>query len=321
MRILVIGAGAVGGYFGGRLAAAGRDVTFLVRARQAEVIRKHGLRIVSPHGNLTLHPQLILAGEIAGSYDLIILCVKAYSLEASIKDFAAAVGAGTMILPLLNGMRHLDLLTRQFGEDSVIGGVCLIAAELDKDGRIVQLTDIHRLVYGERAGGNSARMNSLNQAMQGTAFEARTSENILQEMWEKWVLLASLGAVTCLMRANIGETEAVSGGAEFARAILGECSAISTACGYAPGVAFLARTQKVLTAPGSTLTSSMYRDLTKNAPVEVDQILGDLLERGRKHGVASPLLESACVNLRVYEAKRSRQSSDAPAAALQDASH
>jgi 2-dehydropantoate 2-reductase len=310
MRILVIGAGAVGGYFGGRLAEAGRDVTFLVRARQAEVIRKQGLRIVSPHGNGTLHPKLILADEIAGSYDLIILCVKAYSLEAAIHDFAPAVGPGAMILPLLNGMRHLELLARQFGEESVIGGVCLIVAEVDKDERIAQLTDVHRLVYGERTGGNSARMSALNQVMQGAAFEARTSDNILQEMWEKWVLLASLGAATCLMRANIGEIEAVPGGAEIARSVLDECSAISTACGYAPGVAFLARTQKVLTTHGSTLTSSMYRDLSKDAPVEVDQILGDLLERGRKLGLTTPLLESACVNLRIYEARRLRQGSN-----------
>lgn len=320
MRILVIGAGAVGGYFGGRLAAAGRDVTFLVRARQAEIIRKQGLRIVSPHGDATLHPKLILADEIAGAYDLIILGVKAYSLEGVIHDFAAAVGPGTMIFPLLNGMRHLELLARQFGEGSVIGGACFIVAEVDKDGRIVQLTGIHRLVYGELTGGGSARMNALNQVMQGAAFEAGISDNILQDMWEKWVMLASLGAATCLMRANIGEIEAVSGGAELARAILDECSAISTACGYSPGAAFLARTQKMLVAPGSTLTSSMYRDLSKNAPVEVDQILGDLIARGRKLGVATPLLESACVNLRVYEAKRLRQSSDAPAAALQDAS-
>ncbi len=309
---MVIGAGAVGGYFGGRLAEAGRDVTFLVRARQAEAIREHGLRIVSPHGNATLHPKLIRSHEISGSYELIILCVKAYSLEAAIDDFAPVVGPGTMILPLLNGMRHLELLARQFGEDEVIGGVCLIAAEVDKDGRIVQLTDVHRLVYGERTGGNSARMDALNRVMQGAAFEARTSDNILQEMWEKWVMLASLGAATCLMRGNIGEIEAVPGGAEIARAILDECSAISTASGYTPGVAFLARTQKLLTAHGSTLTSSMYRDLSKNAPVEVEQILGDLVMRGSKLGLRTPLLESACANLRIHEARRQRQESNLP---------
>jgi 2-dehydropantoate 2-reductase len=304
MRILVIGAGAVGGYFGGRLADAGRDVTFLVRGRQSEAIRQHGLRIVSPHGNATLYPKLIAADGIAGSYDLIILCVKAYSLAVAMNDFAAAVAPNTIILPLLNGIRHIDLLTGRFGEESVIGGVCLISAETDTEGRIVQLTDIHRLVYGERTGNHSARISALNEAMHGAIFDARTSENILHEMWEKWVLLASLGAATCLMRGNIGEIEAI-GGADLSRAILSECSAISTACGYAPGAAFLTRTEKVLTSHGSNLTSSMYRDLTKNAPVEVDQILGDLLERGRKFDVTAPLLEAACVNLRIYQARLS----------------
>ncbi len=304
MRILVIGAGAVGGYFGGRLAEAGRNVTFLIRSRQAETIHKHGLRIVSPHGNATLQPKLILADEIAGSYELIILCVKAYSLTGAMNDFAAAVGPNTTILPLLNGMRHLELLAGRFGEDSVIGGACFIAAEVDAEGRIVQLTDIHRLVYGERKGGNSPRIDAL-KAIHGASFEARASENILQDMWEKWVLLASLGAATCLMRGNIGEIEAIPGGADLARAILGECSAISAAYGYVPGATFLAWTEKMLTTPRSTLTSSMYRDMSKNALVEVDQILGDLLERGRKFAVTTPLLEAAYANLRIYQARLS----------------
>jgi 2-dehydropantoate 2-reductase len=305
MRILVIGAGAVGGYFGGRLVEAGRDVTFLVRSRQAELIQKHGLRIASPHGNATLQPTLILADEIAGSYDLIILCVKAYSLAGAMNDFAAAVGPNTTILPLLNGMRHLELLAARFGDESVIGGVCFIAAEVDTEGRIVQLTEIHRLVYGERKGGSSPRMSALNEAIQGAMFEGRTSENILQDMWEKWVLLASLGAATCLMRGNIGEIEAIPGGTDLARQILGECSAISAACGYAPGATFLARTEKMLTTPRSTLTSSMYRDLSKSAPVEVDQILGDLIERRRNFDINTPLLEAACANLRIYQARLS----------------
>jgi len=313
MRILVIGAGAVGGYFGGRLADAGRDVTFLVRGRQSEAIRQHGLRILSPHGNATLYPKLISTDEIAGSYDLIILCVKAYSLAVAMKDFAAAVASNTIILPLLNGMRHIELLARRFGDDSVIGGVCLISAEIDPEGRIVQLTDIHRLVYGERTGNDSARISALNEAMQGAMFDARTSGNILQEMWEKWVLLASLGSATCLLHANIGEIEAIPDGADLPRAILSECSAISTACGYPPGAAFLARGEKVLTTRGSSLTSSMYRDLIRNAPVEVDQILGDLLERGRRLGITAPLLEAACVSLRIHQARLSASKTQANA--------
>jgi 2-dehydropantoate 2-reductase len=303
MRILVIGAGAVGGYFGGRLHEAGRDVSFLVHSTQAETLRTHGLRIVSPFGDATIRPRLVLAHEISGAYDLILLCVKAYSLEAAMNDFARAVGANTMILPLLNGMRHIDLLASRFGNSNVIGGVCLIVAEMDKDNRILQLTKTQQLVYGERGGNTSARMETLNQTMQGAKFEAKISQNIEQEMWEKWVMLSSLGAATCLMRGNIGEIEAVTGGAGVAMGILNECSAIAAACGHAPSDAFLTRAEKIMTAPGSTLTSSMYRDLVKKGRVEVDQILGDLLSRGRKLGLVTPLVEAAYVNLRIYQAR------------------
>jgi 2-dehydropantoate 2-reductase len=299
----VIGAGAVGGYFGGRLHEAGRDVSFLVHSPQAETLRAHGLRIVSPFGDAMIRPRLVLAHEISGPYDLILLCVKAYSLDAAMNDFAGAVGASTMILPLLNGMRHIDLLANRFGDRNVIGGVCLIVAEMDKDNRILQLTKTQQLVYGERGGNTSARMEILNQTMQGAKFEAKISQNIEQEMWEKWVMLSSLGAATCLMRGNVGEIEAVTGGAGVARGILVECSAIAAACGHAPGDAFLTRAEKIMTAPGSTLTSSMYRDLIKKGRVEVDQILGDLLNRGRKLGLESPLIEAAYVNLRIYQAR------------------
>jgi 2-dehydropantoate 2-reductase len=304
MRILVIGAGAVGGYFGGRLADAGKDVTFLVRARHAESLRTHGLRITSPHGDVTIHPKVIVADQISEPYDLLLLSVKAYSLEAAINDFAPAVGAGTILLPLLNGMRHLDLLASRFGEDKVIGGLCLVAADVGPDGRILQLTELHRLVYGERSGETTSRMQALDEVMSGALFDARNSTNILQEMWEKWVMLASLGAATCLLRGNIGEIEAVPGGADLARAILVEAGHISRASGYPPGEPFLARTEKMLTNQGSALTSSMYRDMMANRRVEVEQILGDLVARGAKLGLNSPLLAAACANLRVYEARR-----------------
>ena len=148
MRILIVGAGAVGGYFGGRLAQAGRDVTLLVRPARAKQLRQDGLRIISPHGDAVLTPKLVGATEIDPPYDLVFLSVKAYALQAAMNDFAAAVGPEAMILPVLNGMRHVDLLTKRFGEHPVIGGVCLVATEIDDKGRIVQLADMQQLLYG-----------------------------------------------------------------------------------------------------------------------------------------------------------------------------
>jgi 2-dehydropantoate 2-reductase len=307
MRILVIGAGAVGGYFGGRLAEAGRDVTFLVREGKAEKVRRRGLHIVSPYGDATIAPKVIVAEEIAEAYGLILVCVKAYSLEAAMDSFAAAVGPETIVLPFLNGMRHLELLSGRFGAESVMGGACFIAADVDQEQRIVQMTKVHQLIYGELGGGSSARVRSVEEALHGAKFDAKGSENIVQDLWEKWVMLASLGAATCLFRGTIGEIEAVAGGSAGALEILEECGAIAAAEGYAPRAAFVEWARKLLTAPGSGLTSSMYRDMSKNARVEVEQILGDLLERGRSHEVATPLLRAAFVNLSVYQARGSLQ--------------
>ena len=301
LQILIVGAGAVGGYFGGRLAQAGRDVTFLVRPSRAKQLSQDGLRIISPHGDAVLSPKLISADKIDAPYDIIFLSVKAYALEAAMNDFAAAVGPETIIFPALNGMRHIDILTKRFGEHAVIGGVCLVAAEIDHQGRIVQLADFQRLVYGERNGETTPRLKVLDATLRGAGFDARLSPDIMQAMWEKWVQLASLGAITCLMRGTIGEIVAAPGGAELSIDALNESVAVATACGHKPSEKVLSRHAAAMTAPGSLLTSSMYRDLRNGAPVEADHILGDFIERGSAHGVATPLLKAAFVNLRVYQ--------------------
>ncbi len=160
MRILVVGAGAVGGYFGGRLAAAGQDVTFLVRAGRAERLQRDGLVINSARGDLTLRDvKTILAGVGAEPFDLVLLSCKAYSLDDAIDSFAPLVGESTLILPLLNGMRHVDVLKEKFGASRVLGGQCVIAATLNAAQHIVHLNDMHAITFGELAGGTSERMS------------------------------------------------------------------------------------------------------------------------------------------------------------------
>jgi 2-dehydropantoate 2-reductase len=301
MRILVVGAGSTGGYFGARLAQAGRDVTFLVRPGRADRLRADGLRIVSPHGDVTLTPKLVTAGHIDAPYDAVLLTVKAFSLDAALDDMAPAVGPSTMILPVLNGMKHMDLLTGRFGRNAVAGCVCKVATIVDDQGRIVQLNQLHDLAYGERDGSPSDRMTHLDAEMRGAGFDARLSPAIEREMWEKWILLATLGGVTCLMRGAIGEIEAVPGGGEFALRFLGEVAAIAATVGTPPSEAFMTGARAAFTQKGSPLTSSMYRDLQTGSPVEADQIIGDLLARGQGTGIDTPLLAAAFANLSVYQ--------------------
>jgi 2-dehydropantoate 2-reductase len=281
MRMLVVGAGSTGGYFGGRLAQAGRDVTFLVRPARAAQLTECGLQILSPHGDFALRPQFITADRISSSYDAILLTVKAFSLERALADMAPAVGAETMILPVLNGMRHVDVLTDRFGKRAVVGCTCKIAGSVDGQGRIVQHHLVQEIAYGEMGGEVSPRIEQLDRFMRDAGFDARLSPTIEREMWEKWILLAALGGVNCLMRGTIGDIAQAPRGADFALAVLDEIVAVVTAVGVPPSLAFIAMAKSALTETNSSLTTSMYRDLQKGVRIEADQIVGDLVARAR----------------------------------------
>lgn len=306
MRILVVGAGAVGGYFGGRLAQAGRDVTFLVRARRAAQLAENGLVIKSRFGDCRLQPKLIGAEELNQAYDLVFLSCKAYDLEGAMESFAPAVGAGTAILPVLNGMAHLELLDRRFGADRVLGGLCQIVATLDAGGAIQHLNDTHLLVFGERDGSRSERVAAIAEALATTAFASRPSDGILQDMWEKWIFLATLAGITCLMRASLGEI-AAAGGTGISQALFRECCAVAEQAGYPPPPKFVSRINGLLQSTESTMTASMLRDLERGDPVEVDQVIGDLLRRAPEQLAPASLLRVAHVHLKTYELRRERQ--------------
>jgi 2-dehydropantoate 2-reductase len=295
MRILVIGAGATGGYFGGRLLQHGRDVTFLVRERRAAQLAQRGLAIHSVAGDANLQaPPTVLATALREPYDLILLSCKAYSLEQAMADMALAVGPDTAIIPLLNGMRQLDLL----------GGQCIIAATLDERGGVRHLNQSHSLTFGERDGSASERMQRITRELSDAGFDARPSQTVLQDMWDKWVFLASLAGITCLMRGPVGDIVAAPGGGAVALALLDECRAVAERAGHAPGDAILQRARGVLTEAGSTLTASMLRDLQHGHAIEADHVIGDMLARADPQRAASSLLAVVYAHLKVYEAGR-----------------
>jgi 2-dehydropantoate 2-reductase len=309
MRLLVVGAGSTGGYFGGRLAEAGADVTFLVRAARAAQLRESGLRIVSPRGDVTLNPQLITAGAVSQPYDAVLLAVKGFQLEAALEEIAPAIGPETMILPVLNGMRHMDILARRFSLQNLVGCALKVATVLEDDGRVVQLGPGQDLAYGELDGSLSSRIQALDAFMHQADLGARLSATIAREMWEKWVLLAALGAITCLMRGTIGDIEACPEGASFALRLLDEVTSIITTVGERPSEAFIDAARGQLTAKGSAFASSMFRDVQRGRPIEVEEIIGDLLGRGSTAGIAAPLLSCAYIHLLVYQNQLARPAS------------
>jgi len=302
MRVLVVGAGAIGGYFGGRMLQAGRDVTFLVRPRRAAELGSSGLVIKSPNGDVTLkNPPTVQADGLKEKFDVVLLSCKAFDLEDAIKSFAPAVGAETSIIPLLNGMLQLDVLDGKFGRERVLGGLCAIAVTLNEKREVVQLQPMQSLTFGERDGKMTDRVRAIAEIFRSGNFGSVASENVLQDMWEKWTFLASIAASTCLMRAPLGIILAAPGGKDFLLGILDECKAVATAEGYPPRAPFVDRTVTMLTTEGSPLTASMFRDIKAGQRVEADHVIGDLIARGDAAKVPVPRLRTAYTHLKAYE--------------------
>lgn len=301
MRILVLGAGATGGYFGGRLAEAGADVTFLVRPPRAEKLRAEGLVIKSPLGDAKIDVQVITAHDNPPPFDLVILACKAYGLVGAIEAITPHMHSHTAVLPLLNGIAHLDVLAEAFGDDRVLGGSCHIGAALGEKGEILHLTPLQAMTYGELDGSMPERVRAFDAIAREATFKAIASDNIRQAMWDKWVFLAPLAAGTCLMRASVGQIVASEGGTPFMEGLLEECGRIAEAEGFPLSADTLDKARALVTDKASKMTSSMLRDIRAGGQIEGDHILGDLHRRAGRHGIDAPLLGLARCHVEAYE--------------------
>ncbi|WP_060788497.1 ketopantoate reductase family protein [Geobacillus zalihae] len=304
MRILFVGAGAVGGYFGGRLLEKGVDVTFLVRERRKQELEKYGLVIHSIHGDAVLAPRLLVAGESAEPFDLVVFSNKAYHLDGAIADAKPYVGEATMILPLLNGMAHMEALWKAFGRENVLGGLCFIETTLNERGEIIQTSPAHEMRFGEWPAGRTERVKALESLFAGANARFRLSEQIAADMWNKYLFIATMSGVTTLFRAPIGPIRSGEYGSVIISRLLGEIKMIMQAHG-APLTEEMAERQRVqLEQIAPTMKSSMQRDMEKGLPIEADHLQGYLLELAKQYDIHAPMLETVYHNLKIYEAGR-----------------
>lgn len=301
MRILVLGAGGIGGYFGGRLAAAGVDVRFLVRPSRAELLDRNGFVITSPLGDLRIPVNTLTAAD--APFDAVLLACKAYDLDGAMEAIAPAVGPSTMILPLLNGVRQLDVLDARFGQGCVLGGLCHIGVTVNTTGEIQHLNTLQRFVLGARTPEQVAAAEALHKIVERGGFAPVLSGTIMQEMWEKFTFLATYAGMTTLMRAPVGAILAAEEGEAIMREMLAECIATAKAAGYTPRPEAMAQMTASLTERGSAGTASMFRDMVRNGRTEHEHIIGDMLNRARAAGVSAPLLRVSLVNMQAYEAQ------------------
>lgn len=306
MKILIAGAGATGGAFGTRLFEAGRDVAFLVREARAQTMRANGLRFVAPGEDRTNQIPVLTAAELAAAngssstpFDLVIVAVKANGLESIIDDIRPAVGEDTLIIPFLNGMAQIERLVEEF-PGQVLGGLVKIVGTI-KDGAIHQMTDLAVMAIGDL--DETGVPDSIAQALDVPGFKLQILDNITDALWEKWIFIAAAGVVTCLFRAPVGAIMAAGGHAHIVR-IVDELEAVAAAGGHPVSAKAREMTLSMLTAEGSSFTSSLYRDVTSGLPSETEHILGHLARTAADLSVATPLLDLTLVQLRAGESLR-----------------
>jgi len=304
LKILVLGAGGIGGYFGGRLAEAGADVTFLVRPQRRERIATEGLRIESPLGNAVLRVKTVLAADVRAGYDLVLFTCKAYDLDSAMDSIAPAMAGRCVVVPLLNGLAHFERLDARFGRERVLGGTCQINATLRADGTVVHGDRLQRLLFGARHPGQAAAARAFGAALATTRIEWTESPDIEQDLWEKIVFLCALASTTCLFRGNVREIVAAPGGREAMERALAANAEIARREGRAPRPEMLEFARARLTDPQGLWSASMLRDLESGGRVEADHIVGWMLERARAHAIDDTILSLAYTHLKAYEARR-----------------
>ncbi|MCY7387136.1 MAG: 2-dehydropantoate 2-reductase [Burkholderiales bacterium] len=304
MKILILGAGGTGGYFGGRLHEGGADVTFLVREKRAQQIAQNGLQIESPKGNVTLQVKTVLAANVQAQYDVVILSCKAYDLDSSIAAIRPAMHATACVIPLLNGISHIETLDAAFGKARVMGGTCQIAATLTRDGVVKSMIDVHGINWGAREPSQQATADALGVAFSKTIVDWKVSDNTMLDMWEKVAFLSTLAGMTCLMRASVGEILATVDGRALIKRHLDSCVAVAAKSGFPPRPAVLERYEKAMNSAGSPLTASMLRDLESGGRVEAEHVVGFMLDKARELGVDDTMLSVAYTHLKAYENRR-----------------
>jgi 2-dehydropantoate 2-reductase len=304
MKILCLGAGALGGYFGGWLAQNGADVTFLVRPARKVALDRAGLIIESPIGSLTRPVTAITQDQVNAPYDLVLLSAKAYDLDAAIDAIRPAMGPQSAVLPILNGMQHMDRLLAEFGRPRVLGGLAKIQATLGPGGTVLHMNDWNEIVFGELDGQMSDRVKALAAHFPKPQVKAQAVPDIQFQMWRKLVHLGTVATLTTLTRQSLGALQHAADGPWLIDSTMQAVADIAAAEGYPLPAADLDTMRAMFHKAGPTYKASMLRDMEKGGTTEGAHILGYLAARAAAHGHTNPIFRIAAANVAAYEGTR-----------------
>jgi 2-dehydropantoate 2-reductase len=305
MNWLILGAGALGGFYGARLLQAGADVSFLVRPRRQQQLALDGLVVKTQDGETLRHKvRTLQQGEVDRRYDVVLLTCKAYDLLGAMDTIAPAIGDGTAILPVLNGVRHIDVLKERFGTKHVLGGMSVINAALLPDGAIQQSqVRINMNYHGELDGKITPRCTSIAHDLR--LIDGKAVPDIGVQMWGKLFGYACNATVTTLTRSRAGMIARSAAGADFVSLVINEvASVVGAEAGtpVPPEVGNLIR--GMFAQPDSTYGPSILVDMEEGRATEGEHTIGDLVDRATRRSIPVPILTAARCNLQAYEINR-----------------
>lgn len=302
MKVLVVGAGATGGYIGAQLARAGRKVTFLVHPATRDRLTRSGVQIRSADGTTTsVSVRAVTADMLDRTYDVVILAVRSDAVPAAIDDFAGAFGADSIIVPVVNGVAHLDLLTARFGARRVCGGAAQLVTSLDA-GVVQEIRPGATIQIGQLDSGPVGRLAEVATTLTVEQVTTTVSDDIVAVMWTKFAFITATAALTCLLRSTIGPIARTPGGLAAADTLLDEIAAVMDTAGHGLDPQSRAALRATLTDRTSTFGPSMFRDLVAGRRVEAS-VLGELTALARGAGLATPLLDAALAGIQVHNAE------------------
>ena len=299
MTVLIVGAGATGGYIGERLIAAGRDVTFLVHQQTLARLTASGLRLRRGTDVDATDVKALTAAELNTTYDVIVVAVRTGAVESAIDDFGSAVGEVTTVVPIMNGMRHLSELTAAFGPHRVLGAATRLVASMSADGTIEVVVPGIDMQIGLLDGGDRDALEATRAEFEVPDIAVKIRDNVVGAMWEKFAFITSTAVLTCLVGNEIGPIARADGGIDLGRRVLAEVSSIAAAEGYPLTGAARTGMDTMFTDPSSAFGPSMFRDMRAGRPIEI-AVLEDLAARARTHQLDTPLLDASMVVIDVH---------------------
>jgi 2-dehydropantoate 2-reductase len=312
MKILVLGAGAIGGYYGARWIEGGADVTFLVRPKRAAHLAANGLVIRSEIGPFAAAVKTVEHVTAAERFDVVLLTCKTYDLASAMDAIAPAVEAGAKVLPLLNGLAVYDALDARFGQEQVLGGVCYIATMLEKSGGIVHMGAVDRLIVGARVASQRDLASKVYDAIDKKVGVRVLSDDIAQDFWDKWATVCTAAAVNSLMRGTVAEIMRTKDGRAVMQRAMKETQAVASASMHPLSAQTIRQMEALLLDPTREWGASMMRDIGQGMPkIEADGIVGDMLSRADGFGIDAPVLRAAFVHLQVYEIQQDKKTAAA----------